>query len=436
MSTKEKFDAIVVGAGASGNAAAYTMAKAGLKVLQIERGEYPGSKNVQGAILYSDALEKIIPDFRDDAPLERHIIEQRMWVMDDESFIGTHYRDDKYNKPPYNRYTIIRAQFDKWFSSKVREAGALLICETTVDELLLDGETVIGIRSDRLGGEVYADVVVLADGVNSTLARKAGFHGEIEAKNVALAVKEILFMPEEVIQSRFNIKEEEGVVIELMGKVTEGMVGTGFLYTNKDSLTIGIGCMLSDFKNNPNRTSPYALLEKLKAHPSIAPLIEGGEMKEYAAHLIPEGGFNAVPKIHGNGWLIVGDSGGFVNAVHREGSNLAMTSGRLAGETIIALKEAKKEPTAANLKLYREKMDESFVMKDLKKYRNMPEVLHTTPQFFTTYPELLNNAAKTMFTVDGVDKKTKEREIFGSFRGARRLTGLVSDAFKLWRAFR
>jgi electron transfer flavoprotein-quinone oxidoreductase len=214
------------------------------------------------------------------------------------------------------------------------------------------------------------------------------------------------------------------------------MVGTGFLYTNKDSLTIGIGCMLSDFKNNPNRTSPYALLEKLKAHPSIAPLIEGGEMKEYAAHLIPEGGFNAVPKIHGNGWLIVGDSGGFVNAVHREGSNLAMTSGRLAGETVIALKEAKKEPTAANLKLYREKMDESFVMKDLKKYRNMPEVLHTTPQFFTTYPELLNNAAKTMFTVDGVDKKTKEREIFGSFRGARRLTGLVSDAFKLWRAFR
>ena len=120
---KEKFDAIVVGAGASGNAAAYTMAKAGLKVLQIERGEYPGSKNVQGAILYANALEKIIPDFRDDAPLERHIIEQRIWVLDDKSFVGTHYRSDDYNKPPYNRYTIIRAQFDKWFSSKVREAG-------------------------------------------------------------------------------------------------------------------------------------------------------------------------------------------------------------------------------------------------------------------------------------------------------------------------
>jgi electron transfer flavoprotein-quinone oxidoreductase len=432
MASKEKFDAIVVGAGPSGNTAAYTL----LKVLQIERGEYPGSKNVQGAILYAQSLEEVIPDFRDDAPLERHVIEQRVWVLDDNSFVGTHYRSEDYNKPPYNRYTIIRAQFDKWFSSKVREAGALLICETTVEELLMDGKRCIGVRCDRQGGEVYADVVILADGVNSTLARKAGFHGELDAGNVALAVKEILFMPEEVIQQRFNIKEEEGVVIELMGTVTEGMVGTGFLYTNKDSLTIGVGCMLSDFKANPKRTTPYGLLDKLKKHPSIAPLIEGGEMKEYAAHLIPEGGFNAVPQVYGDGWMIVGDSGGFVNGVHREGSNLAMTTGRLAAETLIAAKAAGQEPTAKTLRAYKQKLDASFVMKDLHKYRNMPQVMHESPQFFTTYPELLSRAAKTMFTVDGVDKKTKERQIFGSFKSARSWRGLVGDAFKLWRAFR
>lgn len=432
----EKFDAIVVGAGPSGNAATYTLAKAGLKVLQIERGEYPGSKNVQGAILYSDALEKIIPDFREDAPLERHIIEQRMWLLDDQSFVGTHFRSEDYNKPPYNRYTIIRAQFDKWFSSKVREAGALLICETTVEQLLMDGDRVVGVRCDRIGGDVFADVVILADGVNSTLARKAGFHPEIQARNVALAVKEILFMPEEVIQARFNIGEEEGVVIEMMGSVTEGMVGTGFLYTNKDSLTIGVGCMLSDFKTNPNRTTPYALLEKLKRHPSIAPLIEGGEMKEYCAHLIPEGGFHAVPKIFGHGWMIVGDSGGFVNAAHREGSNLAMTTGRLAAETVIAAKAAGKAMDAKTLSAYKAALDDSFVMKDLKKYRDLPEVLHNSPHFFSTYPGLVNRAAQTMFTVDGVDKKTKEREVLGSFKAARKLTGLVGDAVKLWRAVR
>ncbi|WP_288144545.1 FAD-dependent oxidoreductase, partial [Acinetobacter baumannii] len=95
--SKKDFDVIVVGAGPAGNAAAYTAAKAGLKVLQIERGEYPGSKNVQGAILYADALERIIPDFREDAPLERHIIEQRMWVLDDASFVGSHFRSEDYN---------------------------------------------------------------------------------------------------------------------------------------------------------------------------------------------------------------------------------------------------------------------------------------------------------------------------------------------------
>ncbi len=430
---EEKFDAIVVGAGPSGNAAAYTLAKAGLKVLQIERGEYPGSKNVQGAILYSDALERIIPDFREDAPLERHIVEQQMWVLDDESYVGSTYRSAEFNREPYNRYTIIRAQFDKWFSKKVQDAGALLICETTVSNLIMDGNRVIGVQADREGGAVYADIVILADGVNSLLAKKAGFHAELDPKDVALAVKEIHFLPQNTVEERFKIGEEEGVVIEMVGKITKGMMGTGFLYTNKESVTIGVGCMLSDFKMQ--KTTPYALLEEMKAHPAIKPIIAGGEMKEYTAHLIPEGGYKAIPKIYGDGWLMAGDAAMFVNAVHREGSNLAMTSGRLAAETVISLKEKGKPMTEANLSLYREKLDDSFLMKDLRKYKEMPGILHKNPQFFTTYPELLNKAAHAMLTVDGVDKKSKELEIRRNFVAKRSLFGLMGDAFKMWRAF-
>jgi electron transfer flavoprotein-quinone oxidoreductase len=113
-----------------------------------------------------------------------------------------------------------------------------------------------------------------------------------------------------------------------------------------------------------------------------------------------------------------------------------MTTGRLAAETVIELKTAGKEFVASNLSAYRKKLDESFVMKDLKKYKDMPGIFHTNPQFFTAYPELVNQAAHTMLTVDGVDKKTKEKEIFRSFTAKRSLLGLMGDAFKLWRAFR
>lgn len=430
---QEKFDAIVVGAGPAGNSAAYTMARAGLKVLQLERGETPGSKNVQGAILYSDALERIIPDFRDSAPLERHIVEQRVWVLDDESYVGNTYCSAAFNRPPYNRYTIIRAQFDKWFSERVQEAGTLLISETTVTDLHMDGNRVVGVKTDRAGGSVYADVVILADGVNSLLARKAGFHPELKPKDVALAVKEIHFMPEETIDSRFNVSGNAGVVIEMAGKITSGMVGTGFLYTNRESLTIGVGCLLSDFRTQG--LSPYALLEKMKNHSAIAPLLEGGTMKEYAAHLIPEGGYHAMPKLYGEGWMIVGDAGMFVNAVHREGSNLAMTTGQMAAETAVELMSEGKPMTARNLARYNEKVNASFVMRDLKKYKDMPKVLEKNHQFFTDYPELINGAAHEMLTVDGVDKKAKERSIRRRFVKARSWTGLMHDALKLWRAF-
>ncbi len=429
----EKFDAIVVGAGPSGNSAAYVLARAGLAVLQIERGEYPGSKNVQGAILYSHALERIIPDFREDAPLERHIIEQRAWMLDDDSYVGSIYRSNAFNRPPHNRYTIIRAQFDRWFSRKVQEAGALTICETTVTDLHMDGSRVVGVQTDRAGGSVYADVVILADGVNSLLARKAGFHGELQPRDVALAAKEIHFLPESAIENRFNVQGGQGVVIEMAGKITRGMVGTGFLYTNRESITIGIGCLLSDFQESG--ISPYALLEQMKMHPAIHPLIEGSEMKEYSAHLIPEGGYNAIPAVYGDGWLMVGDASMFVNGIHREGSNLAMTSGQLAAETVIELAKEGRPMTANNLARYRKKLDDSFVIKDLKKYRRMPDILEHNHQFFTDYPEFLNRAAHTMVTVDGVDKKSKEREIRSGLVTRRSRLGLLGDAFKLWRAF-
>lgn len=431
----EKFDAIVVGAGPAGNAAAYTIAKGGLRVLHLERGEYAGSKNVQGAILYADALEKLMPDFREDAPLERHVVEQRMWMMDDNSHTGMHYRSDSFNEEKPNRYTIIRSQFDRWFSRRVREAGASVLYETTVTELLKDtAGKVIGVRTDRHGDSILADIVILAEGVNGLIGQRAGLRSELNPGHVALAVKEMHFLPQEVIEARFNLKGDEGVVIEAMGTISRGMVGTGFLYTNRESISIGIGCVVSDLAEK--RISASALLEAFKAHPSVRSLLEGSEMREYSAHLIPEGGYKAVPQLYGDGWLVAGDAAHFVNAVHREGSNLAMTSGRLAGETVVWLKRRREAFSVENLAEYKRRLEGSFVMKDMKKYRGIPRLLHGNKQLFDIYPRLVSRAAQIWLRVDGVDKRTKEGEIVRDLRKSRGVRGVLGDAFKLARAWR
>ena len=134
----EKFDVIVVGAGPAGTSCAYNCAKNGLKVLLIERGEYPGSKNVMGGVLYRKQMEDIIPEFWKEAPLERPVVEQRFWMMDKESVVQFGYKGLEWAVEPYNNFTVLRAHFDQWFAQKAVEQGALLINETVVTECIVE----------------------------------------------------------------------------------------------------------------------------------------------------------------------------------------------------------------------------------------------------------------------------------------------------------
>src|ERR1700758_4153247 len=132
----DKFDSIVVGAGPAGVSAAIIMARAGLNVAILERGEYAGAKNVQGAILYSRMLQDVIPEFWKDCPLERAIIEERMFVLTQDSGIQVGYKSAAYDTRPANCYTIIRVEFDKWFAKKAEEAGVTLVTGVTISDVL------------------------------------------------------------------------------------------------------------------------------------------------------------------------------------------------------------------------------------------------------------------------------------------------------------
>ncbi len=420
----EKFDAIVVGAGPAGLAAAYVMAQAGLMVAVLERGDFPGAKNVMGGVLYRQPTQEVFGEFWRSAPVERHVDQQSLWILSQGSAVQIGHKNEIFAQEPYNAFTVLRAKFDKWLGKQVSDAGALIVPETLVEEVIRKDGKVVGVRTGREEGDLYADVVIAADGVNSTIARKAGLHGEWKPNQVALAVKEIIALPRERIQDRFHLEEEGGATIELVGAATGGMMGTGFIYTNKDSLSIGVGAVISDLVET--KTNANDLLEQMKAHPAVRPLVEGGETREYMAHLIPEGGYHGVPQLFTDGLLVVGDAAMLVNSYHREGSNLAITSGRLAAETVIAAKK-RADFSAASLSEYKRRLDDSFVMKDLRKYANASSFFEKNKHFFTLYPDLANMAAAEFLTVDSVPKRQKQWGIVRKALRARSVWGMIRD---------
>ncbi len=431
----EKFDAVVVGAGPAGAAAAMTMARAGLSVALIERGEFPGAKNLFGGVLYRKQIEELVPEFwtEKNAPIERHIVEQRIWLMGKESMVTLGHRNEAY-KAPYNCFTGLRVKFDQWFASKAVEAGAVPVYETVVTEVIREGDKVVGVRTDREDGDLYANVVVIADGVNSLLGKAMGIHKEWEPDQVSLAVKEVIALPREKLEDRFNLEGDEGVTIEFMGETSLGMAGMGFLYTNKETISLGVGVMVSHLREK--KVKPYAVLDAVKQHPMIRKLIQGGETKEYSGHLIPEGGYHSIPPLSGAGWVVCGDAAQLVNFVHREGTNLAMTSGRLAGEAIVRAR-AVENYSAASLSSYDRNIRESFVGKDLKKYKGMHQLLKDeNPELlFEKLPRAANEAAYQMFLVDGETKAAKQRKAIDIIKkAAGGPAGLMKLGYKGWRA--
>ena len=351
-------DCIVVGAGPAGSAAALQMARDGLDVVFLERGERPGQKNVMSGVLYTRKLYELIPDFRDRAPLQRCVTGGYTIHLlgEDEVLSLPRLRNYRWRTHPQAPFTVFRSQFDAWFAQEAADAGAELFTGTLVEDLIWENGYVVGVRTRR--GDLRARVVVGADGVNSTVAEKSGLRSRPSPTEVGLIVREILDLPSDVIEERFALRPGEGALSAFVGFVAgptghEAMFYTE-LYTNRDSLSLTSDVPLHALASCG--VPAYEVLEERKRHPYIARLIQGATLREYQAHLIPWGGVADLACLYGDGVLLTGDAGKFTTT-DGVGSWTSMASGAAAARAVKYACE-KGDFSKATLAVYRDLLDE------------------------------------------------------------------------------
>lgn len=398
---EDKFDAIVIGAGLAGSAAALKLAQAGQEVVLVERGPYPGSKNLSGGVLYGPTLHELIPNYWEEAPIERHITSERVVFMTGEASFNIDFKNQAYQETPYNAISVLRGKFDRWFAEKAEEAGAMLVPGIKVDKVIVEDNRAVGIMAGD--EEMRANVIVLADGANSFLAEQLGLRKPFQQAHLGVGVKQLIGLPRETIEERFNLVGDEGVAYGMVGYATQGVAGGGFLYTNKESLSVGLVMHLDELIETGKK--PSEMIEEYLANPLIAPLVRGGKVLEYGAHLVPEGGLAMTPQLVMDGLLVSGDAAGLSinNGFVVRGMDLALETGKLAAEAIIAAKE-KQDFSLATLNHYKELLEQSFVMRDMKTYASAPDFMKTE-RLYEAYPQLLVSLMNQIYRHTGQPKQ-------------------------------
>lgn len=423
--SEDRFDVIVVGGGLAGSAAAYALAKAGVDVAVIERGPSCGSKNMTGGRLYGHSLKKLIPDFEQRAPLERRITKERVSLMSATGSTTVEFDSDSLGGDNAS-YTVVRGKFDQWLAAEAEALGATYVCGIRVDDLIVRNGKVRGIIAGE--DKLEADVVILADGVNSLLAQKIGLACPTNPDKVAVGLKEVIKLSDQQMKDRFGAVNDNGTAWLFAGDPTLGSIGGGFLYTNKDSVSLGIVATVGDVEYS--ETSVVEMLNRFKEHRLIAPLIEGGELLEYSAHLVPEGGYDAMPELYGDGVLVAGDAAGMVlNLGYMvRGMDLAIEAGHQAANAVLYARR-RGDYSRRTLSAYKTGLENSFVLQDMKLYRKAPEFMENR-RVFTRFPIMLEEIMRAMFTVDGESSEGLVKKIMPAVSDAG-VTALAKDVVQI-----
>lgn len=421
------FDAIVVGAGCAGSVAAYELASAGKSVLVVERGNYAGAKNMTGGRIYSHSLKEVFPDFESEAPLERKITHERIAMLNSDSEMTIDFTSPVLAEEGKDSYSVLRGPFDQWLAEKAEGAGAEYICGIAVEELLKDESgKVVGIRAGE--DEITSQVVIVAEGTNTLLSERCLGNARPAPCQMAVGIKEVFELPAGVIEDRFLLPEGEGAAMLFVGDCTHGKVGGGFLYTNRDSISLGLVATISTAAGGGNDTPVYQMLEDFKGHPAVAPIIRGAKMVEHSGHMVPEGGINIMPPLVGDGVLLAGESAMMcINLGYQvRGMDYAVAAGMHAGREAARAIDAG-DTSAEGLSSYVAALEASFVLRDLRQYRKVPAFMEGFTRMFDGYPQTVRDLMNGMFVVDGEPMPPMKKQVTGALKSVG-VMNLVKDA--------
>ena len=429
------FDVIVVGAGPAGSTAARELAQQGHRVALLERGTHPGAKNLFGGMIYPVELERLYPGYAQSAPMERPVTVHRTYMLDGDRHLAMDFRSGAFGEQPYNGFTAYRSRFDAWLAGQAVQAGATLLTETLASELVYEGGLLAGVRTHHGGDPLRAPLVICADGILSLLGRKAGLVPEPNPAHYSLGVRETLAMDAEEIEARFGLERGEGCAALFAGNwlegATSGAMGGGFIYTNRDTISVGFVAQLGSL--NQGEAGIQAALEAFKRQPAVRRLIHGAGRLEYGAHIVPEAGWEMRPRLSAQGVMLAGDAAALVLAagVIYEGVHYAMHSGWLAAQTA---REALQHGdfSANRLKAYNRALGRSYVARNLKLFRRVPHTL-LNPRMHGHYPQALNAVAQAFYRAEAGGHVPLRRLVW---RHIIRPIGLFTHLRDAWRMFR
>ena len=387
---KMEADVIIVGGGPAGMACALRLSQlidehnvknpdaqlSKENIYVLEKAREIGQHCLSGALLDPRSMRELLPGFEKEAPIDAEVSKEAVYFLTEKG---------KFKLPvtppalrDHGNYVISLNRFVQWLGSKVEETGITVFTGFAGSELLFDSNRVAGIRTDdkgvdkqnqqksnfEPGYDLKAKVTILAEGPRGSLTKQliARFNLDQDRnpQTYGVGVKELWEIPSRRIA--------KGEVIYTMGwPLTSKEYGGAWIYGGKDNL-VSLGFVTGLDYPDP-RLDPQRVLQVFKKHPFVASLLNGGKMIRYGAKSLPYGGWWAIPPIAGDGWMILGDSAGFLNSARLKGIHLAIKSGMLAAETAFeALKKG--DASAATLRDFQRRVESSWIKDELWRVRN------------------------------------------------------------------